>query len=331
MQTRPFSISLVLICCLALGHSQPAFAKKMYKWVNEKGETIFSDQVPPEQAQHRREALNEKGRVVEITEQARTKEQQAMDNRLEALRKEQEKIIEQQKANDKVLLSTFRNIDDMQASLYATMQSLDSQRNVAQGNLKRVELQLETQQKQAGTLERNGKKVPQTLLDEIKKTEAQIQLAYGEINKHIEKKNRVKAEFEADIERFKFLTQSPEDTAQGAEQATEHKVADELGLYHCATEALCIQALGSVREFIKRHATTPIDTDTDKLLLGRAPANDSDLSLSVSRIEDENKKQQLFLDIRCRESSLGAELCASQKVRDIKAAFRPFIESAVGK
>lgn len=135
----------------------------MYKWVNEKGETIFSDQVPPEQAQHRREALNEKGRVVEITEQAKTKEQQAMDNRLEALRKAQEKIIEQQKANDKVLLSTFRNLDDMQASLYATMQSLDSQRNVAQGNLKRVEIQLETQQKQAGTLERNGKKVPQTL------------------------------------------------------------------------------------------------------------------------------------------------------------------------
>lgn len=331
MQTRTFSISLFLICCLALGNSQPAFAKKMYRWVNEKGETIFSDQVPPEQAQHRREALNEKGRVVEITEQAKTKEQQAMDNRLEALRKAQEKIIEQQKANDKVLISTFRNLDDMQASLYATMQSLDSQRNVAQGNLKRVEIQLETQQKQAGTLERNGKKVPQTLLDDIKKTEAQIQVAYAEINKHIEKKNRVKAEFEADIERFKFLTQGTEDTTQSSEQVTEHKIADQLGLYNCETEALCTQAWSSVRDFIKRHATTPIDTDTDKLILGRAPATDSDLSLSVSKIEDANKKQQLFLDIRCRESSLGIELCASQKVRDIKSAFRPYIESTVAK
>ncbi|MFU8788490.1 MAG: DUF4124 domain-containing protein [Methylobacter sp.] len=331
MQTHTFSVNLFLICCLALGNSQPAFAKKMYRWVNEKGETIFSDQVPPEQVQHRREALNEKGRVVEVTEQAKTKEQQAMDNRLEALRKAQEKIIEQQKANDKVLLSTFRNLDDMQASLYATMQSLDAQRNVAQANLKRVENQLGAQQKQAGALERNGKKVPQKLLDDIKKTEAQIQAAYAEINKHIEKKNRVKAEFEADIERFKFLTQGNEDPAKTSEQIAEHKIADQLGLYTCATEAHCTEALGSVRDFIKIHATTPIDTDTDKLILGRAPAKDSDLSLSVSRIEDADKKQQLFLDIRCRESSLGAELCASQKVRDIRSAFRPFIEAAMGQ
>ncbi|MFZ2403646.1 MAG: DUF4124 domain-containing protein, partial [Methylobacter sp.] len=77
MQTRTFSVSFFLVCFLCLS-SQPAIAKKMYRWVNENGETIFSDQVPPEHAQLRRESLNEKGRVVEITEQAKTKEQQAM-------------------------------------------------------------------------------------------------------------------------------------------------------------------------------------------------------------------------------------------------------------
>ena len=84
MQTRPFSASFFLACLLCLSSSQPAFAKKMYKWVNENGETIFSDQVPPEHSQYRRESLNEKGRVVEVTEEAKTKEQQAIDNRLNA-------------------------------------------------------------------------------------------------------------------------------------------------------------------------------------------------------------------------------------------------------
>ena len=102
------------------------------------------DQVPPENSKYRRESLNEKGRVVEITEQAKTKEQQAMDNRLNELKKAQEKVIAQQTANDKVLLSTFRNLQDMQASLFAKMQSLDTQRNLAQSNLKRIEIQLET-------------------------------------------------------------------------------------------------------------------------------------------------------------------------------------------
>jgi hypothetical protein len=230
-----------------------------------------------------------------------------------------------------VLLSTFRNVKDMEASLYAILQSLDAQKNVAQGNLKRVEDQLASQQKKAAELERNGKKIPKNLLDEIKQTEAQVQIAYAEINKQIEKKNRAKAEFEADIERFKFLTQENTDSTKAADQTAQAKIADEIGLYACETEELCTKAWASAHDFIKANATTPIDTDTDKLIMGRAPAADSDLSMSVSKLEDDNKKQQLFLDIRCRESSLGTELCASQKVRDIRAAFRPFIEGAVGK
>jgi hypothetical protein len=341
MKTRPFSVSIFLAGFLFLCSSQPALAaekahidkthKKMYKWVDEHGETKFSDQVPPEESKYRRESLNEKGQVLEITEQAKTKEQQAMDNRLKALKKAQEKIIFEQASNDKVLLSTFRNVEDMQASLYATMQSLDAQRNVAQGNLKRVEIQLETQQKKAAELERNGKQAPPALLNEIKQTEAQIQVAYAEINKQIEKKNRIKADFEADIERFKFLTQENTDPSKTSEKTAQNKIADEIGLYICETDELCAKAWISAHDFIRANTTTPIDTDTDKLILGRAPATDSDLSMAVSKLEDENKKQQLFLDIRCHQSSLGIELCASQKVRDIRSAFRPFIEAAVVK
>jgi hypothetical protein len=330
MQKRIFLASIFLVCFL-FQCGQPALAKKMYRWINEQGETIFSDQVPPEDSQYRRESLNEKGRVVEITEQAKTKEQLATENRLNELKKAQEKIIAQQASNDKVLLSTFRNLEDMQASLNAKMQSLDTQRNVAQGNLKRVEIQLETQQKKAAELERNGKKVPASLLNEIKQTEAQIQSAYAEINSHIEKKNKAKAEFEADIERFKFLTHRNADTSKTSDKTTDNQAVDQIGLYACETEALCTKAWISAHDFFKMHSTTPIDTDTDKLIMGRAPVNDSDLSLSISKIVDENKKQQLFLDIRCRESSLGTELCASQKIRDIRSAFRLFIETAVGK
>lgn len=330
MQTRTFSASFLLVCFLCLS-SQPAFAKKMYKWINENGETVFSDQIPPEHSQLRRESLNEKGRVLEVTEKAKTKEQQEMDDRLIALKKAQEKIIAQQESNDKVLLSTFRNVKDMEASLYATMQSLDAQRNVAQGNLKRVEDQLASQQKKAAEIERSGKKIPAALLNDIKQTETQIQVAYAEINKQIEKKNRAKAEFETNIARFKFLTQENTDPSKASDKTAGNKAADEIGLYTCETDALCAKAWASAHDFIKANATTPIDTDTDKLIMGRAPATDSDLSLSVSKIEDENKKQQLFLDIRCRESSMGAELCSSQKVRDIRSAFRTFIEAAVGK
>ena len=39
-------------------------AKKMYRWTDEHGGIYFSDQVPPEQAQHSRAELSKTGRVL---------------------------------------------------------------------------------------------------------------------------------------------------------------------------------------------------------------------------------------------------------------------------
>lgn len=326
MQIRTFSSSIFLAFLLCLFASPAIHAKKMYKWVDENGKTFFSDQVPPEQSQLRRESLNEKGRVVEVTEKAKTKEQLAQDERLNALKQAQEKVIAQQLARDKVLLNTFRNLDDMQAALAGKMQTLDTQKHALEGNLKRAESQLETQQKKAAAIEHKGAKIPHPMLDEIKATQAQIQIAHGEINKHAEKKAAIKAEFEADIERFKFLTKANTDT-----QKPSATIADELGLYPCDSDAQCSKAWEIARNFINTHSTTAIEINTDKLIMAHAPATDGDLSLSLTKIEGIDKKHQLFLDIHCRESSLGKELCAGQKAKDIRSAFKPYIEAAVAK
>lgn len=326
MQIRIFSSSVLLAFLLCLFVSPAVHAKKMYKWVDENGKTIFSDQVPPEQAEHRRESLNEKGRVVDVTEKAKTKEELAQDERLNALKQAQEKVIAQQLARDKVLLNTFRNLDDMQAALAGKMQAMDNQKNVLEGNLKRVETQLETQQKKAAAIERNGTKIPPAILNEIKATQTQIQVAHGEIAKHDEKKNQIKADFETDIERFKFLTKANTDT-----QKTSANIGDELGLYPCDSDAQCSKAWGIALDFINKHSTTAIEINTDKLIMAHAPETDTDLSLSLTKIDSADKKHQLFLDIRCRESSLGKELCASKKAKDIRSAFKPYVESALAK
>jgi len=329
MSARIVSVSLYLACTLCLLSSPPVFAKKMYRWIDEHGNTFLSDQVPPDQVEHRRESLSEKGKVLDITEKAKTKEQLALDAQLLALKKAQEKIIAEQQAHDKVLLSTFRSLDDMDAMLNGKMQSLDAQRNVTQRNLKSLQDQLALQQKQAASHERNGEKIPQQIQDAINSTEAQIQRTEAEINRHIENKNQVKADFEADMARFTFLTQAHGDQQKANGSTAQSHAANELGLFTCENEAQCAKAWSTAHGFIQRHGTTAINIDTDKLIMDAAPANDTDLSLSISKIDQEGDKQQLFLDIRCRPSSLGTELCASQKVLDIRSAFKPYIEAAL--
>jgi hypothetical protein len=328
MSMRISTVSLCLAGLICLLGTQIALAKKMYRWVDEHGNVFFSDQVPPEHAGYRRESLNEKGVVVEVTPQARTREQQAQDRQLEALRKVQEKMIAKQKSHDQVLLSTFRSLDDMQAMLENNMRTLEIQKSLLQSNLKRLEGQLETQQKQAAAHERNGEKSPKALLDRIKSTEAQIQLAQAEIDKQSERMQQAKAINAADIERYKFLTGSGAGAPAANAETAQNKLP-ELGLFSCDSEAQCAKAWAVAHNFISTHASTGADIDNDKLIMSKAPAKDGDLSLSVSRTGDGNGRQQLFLDVHCRDTSLGAELCASQKVRDIRSAFRPYIESAL--
>ena len=107
------------------------------------------------------------------------------------------------------------------------------------------------------------------------------------------------------------------------------KAAVELGLYLCGSPAQCEKAWESAHQFVRTFSTRPTDINNEKLLMTAEPAADSDLSLSVSKIDMGNNQQQLFLDIRCRQSSLGMELCASDKVRDIRTSFRTYIENGV--
>ncbi|MEC4746892.1 DUF4124 domain-containing protein [Methylomicrobium sp. Wu6] len=330
MQDRTFSISLLLFIVCGLTAVQAAHAKKMYRWVDENGKTFLSDQVPPEQVQHRREKLSENGLVVEVTEKAKTQEQIALDRRLNTLRKAQEEIIAKQKVNDKVLLSAFRNVNDMQESLKKKMHAMDSQIMILHSNKLRAETALENQLKRAASHERSGEKTPAVLTEEINKAKAQIKEVEAEIEKQEGKKRHVKSAFEADIERYKFLTHSDtEEPQELSDRTAEMKAAVELGLYLCGSPAQCAKAWESAHQFVRTFSTTPPDIDNEKLLMTAEPQADADLSLSVSKIDMGNSQQQLFLDVRCRQSSLGAELCASDKVRDIRTSFRSYIENGV--
>jgi hypothetical protein len=73
MQCRIFRTTLFLAFLLCLLGSQSVFAKKMYRWVDEHGDTYFSDQVPPEQVKHSRASLSKTGKILEVTEKAKTK------------------------------------------------------------------------------------------------------------------------------------------------------------------------------------------------------------------------------------------------------------------
>jgi hypothetical protein len=309
--------------------AQSALAKKMYRWVDEQGNVRYSDQIPPDQVKYRRESLNEKARVVEVVEKEKTNAQRELEKRLLILRKQQDEMIAKQKSHDKVLLSTFRTIEDMELAFKGKMLALDGQRKMFLGNLERLQQQLQQVQKRAAQYERDNRKVPPGVLAKIADYKEQIAQAYIEISNQFEKKKRVGEQFEADISRFAFLTQSDEGSKVLSRKTAENKAENELGLYICETEEQCDKAWIAAKQFVYIYSTTDMNIETDNLIMSMAPYRDDDLSLSVSKMNVDNNNKQIFLDIRCRNSSFGKELCRGEKAKKIRYSFSDYIKSTL--
>ena len=310
--------------------STAVFAKKMYRWTDDNGNTFFSDQVPPEHARYRRDSLSPKGRVIEVTEKAKTKEQQAQDRRLAELRRQQEKIIGNQRIHDKALLNTYHSKEDLLAGLNSRLFTLDTEKKVIENTIKQLNQTLSWQQKQAALLERDGKKVPPKALNDMRQIQDQIRKSELAILANADKKHQVETEYKADIDRFVYLTET-KDKASASSKIASIIEANKLGLFYCNNDHQCNKAWEIGHKFVNYYSTTPPDIYNDKLIMNRPPATDFDLSLSLSKIALNEEDYQLFLDIRCRDSSLGRELCASGKVSEIRSLFRPYINNALSR
>lgn len=287
---------------------------------------------PPSQSRLERNVLNEQGRVVEVVRAAKTQEQIALEKRLKILRTEQEKIIVRQKSNDKVLLSTFRNVDDLRLTLNGKLLAVDAQKRVYEKTVEILRENLDSARKRAAHAERSGKKVPVAVLKQIDKIENNIKTTQLNINKVLEKRKGIETKFDKEIERFLFLTTSNKANAKKvSDKMGELKAADTLGLYHCKDEKDCQLAWEEATQFVILNSTTGINFNTETLVMGNDPIKETGISLSVSRSKRENNKVSIFLDVRCHNSTIGTELCQGQKVDMIRRSFKPYIETALKK
>ena len=322
-------IMLVTLACIVV--SPMATAKTMYRWKDENGKWIFSDQVPPSQIQHEREALDKNAQVIKVIEKPKTKDQIELERRLNELKQQQEKIIAAQKTHDKMLLSSFLDVKTMIASHNSKIQALDSQDKDRRAAIKKLEEDITRQHKEAADLERGNKKVPPEMLSAIEENQKKIAVLNAEIKEIQERKARITKDFAIDKERFIFLTQSkgsPDTTA--SVPANADKALNQLGLFTCDTADLCEKAWSVAKNFVKANSTTKLNVETEKLLMTNDPVLATDLSLSVSKMPVEGTKQQIFLDIRCVETVQGKEVCANPKAESLRSQFSEYVRSALG-
>jgi hypothetical protein len=178
----------------------PKSGKKMYKWTDKDGVVHYGAAVPPEYADQQKTQMNSQGQTIKTIDGAMTPEQRAAREKEkldEAQRKEQQE-------HDKVLLSTYGSVGDIERARDARLASIQGQINLASSavaTLEREGLQLEKQRSVA-----KDQKQVEAVEAKLAKQRAEMNANQRAVMTKQDEKVRVAKEYDADIARYRELT-----------------------------------------------------------------------------------------------------------------------------
>ena len=183
----------------------PMAGAGMYKWVDDQGEIHYGNSVPPEFANKERRELNERGRTVKLYDAARTPEEIAEVERLEAIRLEQERVAAEEARKDHVLLATYSSEDDMLKTRDGKLSALEGLIQLTQRRIISMNNRMKQLTEDAADYERGGKPVPDVLTRQIENIRIQTTENESFILIKQQEQDEINMQFQKDITRFREL------------------------------------------------------------------------------------------------------------------------------
>ncbi len=185
---------LVLYCAF----SATAEAK-LYKWVDERGETHYGEVIPPEYAGQEK-AQFEKGRKIKKNE---TVEEDVAEKEKQA---EEKRAAMEQRRKDRALVNTYSNESEIDLARNRNLQQVEARINSIQMLLKTAQANLDNFRKEEAAAKKAGKPVHESLKADIAEAEKKLEKLKEELASAQQKEAEIRASFEADKVRYRELT-----------------------------------------------------------------------------------------------------------------------------
>lgn len=177
----------------------------IHKWVDENGETHYSDTVPPQIVNKATSELSRSGKVIRQTPAALTPEQRRIEAEAEAKERAEERRSQEQKRRDRALLDSYTSENDIDIArdrnLLATQALIDSTAVRA----KSIKGRLDALEAQADHISGKGKPIPDDLADAIEAAKGEIKHLRDSIVRYKLDMGAIRERFERDKERYREL------------------------------------------------------------------------------------------------------------------------------
>ena len=318
----------LLALLLTAGNLTETAQAETFRWVDEKGAVHYSDQVPPEQAKIRRSKLNARGFEVETVEAPKTRDQVEREQLLKQLRSQQQKILNEQRDQDQALMRTYRSTDEILAALKVKLDSLESNIRMTQASISRDMQTLAVHEQRASVYTNKGQAAPQATRDSIASLNKriiayrnQIQRAENEKLATADRSNREMNRFQS-IKAMHDRNENPNaDWTRGVAKTGNNPGDIVISVVECQEKNQCDQYWTSANRYLQKISGYPTSVETDKILQTPYPRNDTDFGITITRLTGKTN-YLIFMDVICRPTSVGEQLCKSTRVREIHQGFR---------
>jgi hypothetical protein len=173
-------------------------------WTNNEGVRECGDRVPPEYAQEGHEVIKQ-GFVIDEKERAKTPEELEEDQRIRAeeaaaKRAEQERI-----RQDRILLSTFTSVEDIERVRDDRIRALDATISVTKARTEKIRQDLDKRVATAAAEERAGKEPNEALQKDIDSLRRQLADNESFIEEKHREQEEIRVEYAAHAARFEEL------------------------------------------------------------------------------------------------------------------------------
>ncbi|HEY8507257.1 MAG TPA: DUF4124 domain-containing protein [Steroidobacteraceae bacterium] len=174
-----------------------------YRWVDENGVVHYGDSVPPQYATQETVVLNEQGIEVGRNSGQKSPEQLAKEAELAA-------AAARQRQHDQFLLNTYTSVRDIEQLRDQRLEQLQGQRVAAELYIEGLESRLSGLQARAMKFKPysknpNAHRMPDDLAEELVRTLNEVNSQRKALEAKAEEEAALRAQFQADIERFKEL------------------------------------------------------------------------------------------------------------------------------
>ena len=171
---------------------------KLYKWVDDKGETHYGEVIPPEYANKDNVQLNDKGREIKKKETA----VEATSSKKSA---EENQAAIDQRRKDKALINTYSNEKEIDLARNRNLQQVEARVDSIQLLIKSAQESLDGYRKEEEGVKKSGNKIHASLQSDITETENRLAKLKQDLANAMEKAAAVRASYEADKVRYREL------------------------------------------------------------------------------------------------------------------------------